>query len=439
MILKNARAVAYDALFRLEKNRGYSNLILDASLKKSALSGQDKGFASRLFYGVLERKLTLDYIVSCYSRQPLERLHLGVRVVLWMGLYQLLYLDTPDSAAVNESVKLVSSVKPGAKGFVNAVLRQFIRDGKAISYPDEPLRRLSIHYSCPEWLVEQYRRDYGVKRMEEILENSLLPPSITLRVNPLKGSSEELAVRLMEEGIETLPVSGLPNCLAVVKGNPAESLAFADGLFHVQDIASQICALVAASGRPERLFDLCAAPGGKSFTIAEEIFPQGGTVCSFDLHLQRVRLIEAGARRLGLAEAVSASVSNASAYSPGLGQADCVLCDVPCSGLGVIRRKPEIKYKSRADLENLPQIQLNILENASNYVAPGGTLVYSTCSLSKLENERVVEAFLKKSPAFVPELLPKLPFLEQNSFQTTFFPVPDGPDGFYLALMKRAE
>ena len=246
-------------------------------------------------------------------------------------------------------------------------------------------------------------------------------------------------MRLMEEGIETLPVSGLLNCLAVVKGNPAESLAFADGLFHVQDIASQICALVAASGRPERLFDLCAAPGGKSFTIAEEIFPQGGTVCSFDLHLQRVRLIEAGARRLGLAEAVSASVSNASAYSPGLGQADCVLCDVPCSGLGVIRRKPEIKYKSRADLENLPQIQLNILENASNYVAPGGTLVYSTCSLSKLENERVVEAFLKKSPAFVPELLPKLPFLEQNSFQTTFFPVPDGPDGFYLALMKRAE
>ena len=246
-------------------------------------------------------------------------------------------------------------------------------------------------------------------------------------------------MRLMEEGIETLPVPGLPNCLAVVKGNPAESLAFADGLFHVQDIASQICALVAASGRPERLFDLCAAPGGKSFTIAEEIFPQGGTVCSFDLHLQRVRLIEAGARRLGLTEAVSASVSNASAYSPGLGQADCVLCDVPCSGLGVIRRKPEIKYKSRAVLENLPQIQLNILENASNYVAPGGTLVYSTCSLSKLENERVVEAFLKKSPAFVPELLPKLPFLEQNSFQTTFFPVPDGPDGFYLALMKRAE
>lgn len=439
MVLKNARAVVYDALFRLEKDRSYSNLILDASLKKSALSGQDKGFASRLFYGVIERKLTLDYIVSCYSRQPLERLHLGVRVVLWMGLYQLLYLDTPDSAAVNESVKLVSSIKPGAKGFVNAVLRQFIRDGKAISYPDEPLRRLSIQYSCPEWLVEQYQRDYGAKRMKGILESSLLPPPITLRVNPLKSSGEELAVRLMEEGIETLPVSGMPYCLAVVKGNPVESRAFTEGLFHVQDIASQLCAFVAASSSPKRLFDLCAAPGGKSFTIAEEISLQGGTVFSFDLHPQRVRLIENGAKRLGLTGVVSASVADASVYFAELGQADCVLCDVPCSGLGVIRRKPEIKYKPMADLKNLPLIQLNILENASNYVVPGGVLVYSTCSLSKLENEQVVETFLKKNPSFVPELLPELPFLEQRGFQATFFPVPDGPDGFYLALMKRAE
>jgi 16S rRNA (cytosine967-C5)-methyltransferase len=439
MAFKNARAIVYDALFRLEKDHSYSNLILDASLKKSALSGQDKGFASRLFYGVIERKLTLDHIVSCYSKQPLERLHLGVRIILWMGLYQLLYLDTPDSAAVNESVKLTSSVKPGAKGFVNAVLRQFIRDGKSVSYPEDSLKRLSIQYSCPEWLVAQYRRDYGAERMKEILENSLLPPPITLRVNSLKISGQELAVRLKQEGIETLPVSGMSHCLAVVKGNPVESRAFAEGLFHVQDIASQLCAFVAASRRPKRLFDLCAAPGGKSFTIAEEIFPQGGTVFSFDLHPKRVRLIENGAKRLGLTEAVSASVADASVYFAELGQADCVLCDVPCSGLGVIRRKPEIKYKPMAEIKNLPLIQLNILENASNYVVPGGFLVYSTCSLSKLENEQVVETFLKKNPSFAPEQLPELPFLEERGFQATFFPVPDGPDGFYLALMKRAE
>lgn len=439
MALKNARTIAYDALLRMEKDQSYSNLVLDTFLRKSELSAQDKSFSSRLFYGVIERKLTLDFIASYYSKQPLERLNLGVRVILWMGFYQLLYMNTPDSAAVNESVKLVSSVKPGAKGFVNAVLRQFIRDEKKIIYPVDMLRQTSIRYSCPEWLVKQYQHDYGEAYAEQILSCSLLPPPVTLRVNLLKGSVHEIALQLFDEGIETVSVSKLPGCLIVKKGNPTETKAFHNGLFHVQDMASQLCAMVAASGKPTNVFDLCAAPGGKSFTIAEEISDYGGKVSSFDLHENRVRLIESGAKRLGLDQTITAAKADASVFLNEIGKSDCVLCDVPCSGLGVIRRKPEIKYKSKESLQNLPQIQLKILKNASNYVASGGTLIYSTCSLSKAENEEVVDTFLKANSAFLPKALPKFPFLEKDNFQTTFFPQPDGPDGFYLAQMKRVE
>lgn len=438
MVLKNARFVVLDSLLRLEKDRSYSNLILDVALQKSGLSDRDKGFASRLFYGVLERKLTLDYILSCYSKQPLERLDLKIRIILWMGLYQLLFLDTPEPAAVNESVKLAAAAKPGAKGFVNALLRQFIRDGRTCPEPDEPLQRLGIRYSCPVWLIEQYERDYGAERMEAILEDSLNPPPVTLRVNPLKVSDEELIALLREEGIETEKIPELKHCLHVVKGNPVGSKAFAEGFFHVQDIASQLCALVAAAKKPARLFDLCAAPGGKSFTIAQELAPLGGMVSSFDLHPKRVRLIESGAKRLGI-QNISASEADASVFAPELGEADCVFCDVPCAGLGVIRRKPEIKYKPKESLANLPSVQLKILQNAANYVLPGGTLVYSTCSLSKMENEQVAEAFLKGHPAFEPDPLPKLPFSETDGFQATFFPREKGPDGFYLASFKRVE
>ncbi len=438
MALKNARSVVLDSLLRLEKDCSYSNLVLDGALQKSGLSDRDKGFASRLFYGVVERKLTLDYILSCYSKQPLERLDLKIRIILWMGLYQLLFLDTPESAAVNESVKLAATVKPGAKGFVNALLRQFIRDGRTYPEPDEPLQRLSVRYSCPAWLIEQYERDYGTGRMEVILEDSLAPPPVTLRVNPLKVSDEDLIAFLREEGVETEKTPELKHCLHVVKGNPVGSRAFAEGLFHVQDIASQLCALAAAAKKPERLFDLCAAPGGKSFTIAQELAPLGGMVFSFDLHPKRVRLIESGAKRLGI-QNISASAADASMFAPELGKADCVFCDVPCAGLGVIRRKPEIKYKPKESLENLPAVQLKILQNAANYVSLGGTLVYSTCSLSKLENEQVAEAFLKRHPAFVPDPLPELPFSKMDGFQATFFPGAKRPDGFYLASFKRVE
>lgn len=435
--MKTARMVVLEALTRLEQDQSYSNLLLDAYLRKNDLSAADRAFATRLFYGVIERKLTLDYLLGGYAKQPLEKMQLPVRIVLWMGFYQLAFMEVPDSAAVNESVKLAGAVKPGAKGFVNALLRQFVRDEKKISWPDpekDKVRYYSIRYSCPEWLVKQYHNDYGEKRLVQILETSLLPPPVTVRVNPLNTSAEQLMEFLHEEGLAACPSDGLDGCLTV-EGNPVGSAAFGQGLFHVQDVASQLCALTACQDNPQTVFDLCAAPGGKSFTIAEKLAGQG-TVHSFDLHQNRVKLIQAGAKRLGLAN-LAASAGDAAVYNESLGTADCVLCDVPCAGLGVIRRKPEIKYKKQDGLEGLPELQRKILQNGSRYVAPGGTLVYSTCSLSKRENEAVAGTFLKENPGFTPKTLPKLPFLAGGEHQCTIFPEQDGPDGFYIATFQR--
>lgn len=432
--MKSARQIVTECLVRLEQDKSYSNLLLDAALKKENLSSADQKFATRLFYGVIERKLTLDYIAAGYLSQPAAKTPLAVRIILWMGFYQLLYMDVPDSAAVNESVKLAARFKPGAKGLINAVLRRFIREGKQVALPDkttDPFQYYSVAYSCPRWLVEQYAGDYGEEKLGLILETSLLAPPITVRLNPLKTDVSAALDRFSAEGIKAAAEENLPNAVCV-EGNPSASPAFADGLFHVQDIASQLCALTVSADKPQLVFDLCAAPGGKSFTIAEEIAPYGGRVVSFDLHPHRVKLIQNGAKRLGLSN-LSACVGDASVFRPEVGQADCVLCDVPCSGLGVIRRKPEIKYKPQHSLEKLPQIQLSILRNAANYVKPGGRLIYSTCSLSKQENEQVAEAFLLEQKEFHPALLPKLPYLAEDCFQTTIFPQKDGPDGFFLA------
>lgn len=431
-MMKTARAVVQEALLRLEQDKGYSNLVLDALLQKYKLSAADRSFATRLFYGVLERKLTLDYVAEQYCKQPPQ---LAVRIILWMGLYQLVYMQVPESAAVNESVKLAAVAKPGTKGFINAVLRQFLRDGGVFSLPkgEEPAA-LSIRYSCPEWLVRQYIVDYGVQKTLQILETSLLPPPVTIRANLVKGTCECLMERLREEGISSTPVRELPGCL-MVDGNPIDTACFREGLFHIQDIASQLCSLVAVDGHPRTVLDLCAAPGGKSFTMAEQL-AENGQVRSFDLHSKRVKLIQDGAKRLALDNLV-AEVGDASRYNPVLGEANCVLCDVPCSGLGVIRRKPEIKYKDSKQLAGLPEIQKKILENGARYVKLGGRLVYSTCSLSKKENEEVTEDFLNSYPAFAPDPLPDLPYFERDGHAVTMFPDVDGPDGFYIATFRR--
>ncbi len=439
---KTARQTAFELLKRLETSSSYSNIALDAELSKSGLDQRDKAFVTALFYGVLERKITLDAVIGRYSKLPQEKITADIRSILRMGVYQLLYMDSvTDAAAVNESVLMAEYCrKKSAKGFVNAILRAFIRDGKNLFLPDKEkhfTEYLSFLFSCPVWLAEKWVREYGAQQAELILNHSLGRPPITLRVNTLRITVKALAERLTAEGAAVSEHPFVEDCLTLNRGGDIERLpAYQEGLFWVQDIASQLCC-AALDARPgERVLDLCAAPGGKSFTSAVRMQNQG-SLEAFDLSAKRAGLIEKGASRLGLTN-IRVKAADAREYLPELAGADRVLCDVPCSGLGVIRRKPEIKYKPPEELARLPEIQAAILRNGSRYVRPGGILLYSTCALSREENERNAERFLAENTAFEPYTFPeRYRGILGEGHMATLFPDKTGSDGFFLAVFRR--
>lgn len=437
--MSDARSTALRLLIKSQENKTYSNIALDEALKRSQLSAQDKKLAAALFYGVTERIITLDRIIAKYSKRPCDKLSAGVRATLWLGLYQLKFMDgIPDNAAVDESVKLAKKDRnPAAAGFVNAVLRSFIRDDKALPKGKDELESLSIEYSCPTWLIKKWQSEYSKEQMMSLLESSIGQPPTTIRVNTTKITPDELAQKLSQEGIKTKQVPMLGNCLSISNVASIEATdAFRQGLFHVQDIASQICCEALDAENASVLLDVCSAPGGKTFTLAQIM--KNGRVMAFDLHENRVRLIKSGAERLGL-ENVSADVNNAKVFSESMPMADRILCDVVCSGLGVIRRKPEIKYKSPEEMERLPEIQYDILNTSSRYLKKGGILVYSTCTVSRDENENVVERFLKNNPDFEAVnvfedkgVLFKAPFV-------TLTPKDMNSDGFFIAKLKKVK
>lgn len=419
----------------LEKD-GYSTLTLDAALRESSLAEQGKKRVSALYYGVLERLLTLDAVIAKYSKKPLAKLDRAVLNLLRCGIYQLLYMHTPENAVVSETVSAAKILRvQSASGFVNAVLRGFLRDGKEIPMPKDPIMQKSVLYSAPAWLVAQLRREYGEEAMVSLLSDSVGRPPVTIRRNVLLCDEETMCSALAPITAERHPL--LEGCYTVSGGDLTKTEAFREGYFHVQDLASQLCCHALGVERGDMVLDVCAAPGGKSFTLAQ-MLGATGCVLSFDLHENRVQLIQSGAKRLRLKN-VSAAVGDASVYSGAMPMADKILCDVPCSGLGVIRRKPEIKYKLRESLADLPKIQAKILETAAGYLKPGGTLVYSTCTLSRAENDNVVDAFLNTHPNFA-----GIPFLETlggpfGDYKASLVPGDFGSDGFFIAKLKRLE
>ena len=439
--MADPRLTVVKMLMKMDSSEAYSNLLLDHVFSESDLSERDKAFAAALFYGVLERRLTLDYIIEKNSKIPFAKLDPAAVVILRTGLYQLLYMDSvPESAAVNESVKLCKKLKCfSAQGFVNGMLRSFIRGGKKISYLGlEPEKRLSVEYSCPQWLTEKLVREYGTDFAVRALKASVGKPPVYARVNTLKTTTEKLLAELSKHRIKAAAYPGLDNCIKLEKSGDIEKCApFRQGLFHVQDISSQLCCLTLRPVVNETVLDVCAAPGGKSFTLAE-LMGNNGRLYSMDLHDMRVGLIEDGAARLGI-KMITAMQNDASKFNGELPQADRVLCDVPCSGLGVIRRKPEIKFKSAEDFEGLPEIQYQILETSARYVKPGGTLVYSTCTLSRAENDEVAGRFAAAHPEFLPIVQP-VPYAgAAGEPMRTYCPDENGGDGFFTASFRRVK
>ena len=345
-----ARQAAVQALMRVNHEGGYSNLVLNETLKKAQLSQSDAAFASKLFYGALERRLTLDHIISSYSKKPMAKLTPAVADILRMSLYQLLYLDSvPDSAAVNEAVKLTRQMKAAsASGFVNAVLRSFIRDEKKIpTVRGNRLKKLEVQYSCPQWIIKTLLDSYGEQQTVALLEHSLERPPLYARVNTTRTSAQHCIELLQQQGVQVQQESALSGCLRLNATASIERLqAFEQGLFYVQDKSSQMCAASLEAQPGERILDCCAAPGSKTFTIAQEMQDEG-QIISCDIFEEKVKKIQAGAARLGLS-CVDARLQDASVYDPQLGEFDRVLCDAPCSGIGIIGRKPEIKYKEEA-------------------------------------------------------------------------------------------
>ncbi len=386
------RFLAYKILNKIERDKAYSNITVDSVLNENEVTSAP--FVCALVYGVIERKITVDYFLSKFLTQPIKKLNPQVLTILRIGVYQIKYMDkVPDSAAVNECVKLSKKVKCNfASGLINSVLRKISLNTIDLPETDNKIYDLSIKYSCPEPLVQHYVDDYGYIQAENILSSSLGSVPLFIRVNTLKITLEDLVYQLEQEGVIAKTVDNTDNSIEVISGAVFKTNCYKKGYFHAQDLASQICINCLDPQENDVVFDLCAAPGGKSFTIAEKM-KNKGKVYSFDLYEHKIKLINDGAKRLGI-NIIDAQIGDASVYNPDLPKADKVLCDVPCAGLGVIRRKPEIKYKDFAFVDKLCELQYNILNIGSFYVKEKGVLVYSTCSLSKKENEDICEKFL---------------------------------------------
>ncbi|MBR5496254.1 MAG: 16S rRNA (cytosine(967)-C(5))-methyltransferase RsmB [Oscillospiraceae bacterium] len=441
--MDNSRRLVYKTLLKIEQDGAFSNLAIDSALKQSDLSAQDKAFASALFYGVCERKITLDFIIGKLSSVRLSKMDLSIKVILRMGIYQLLYMESvTDFAAVDESVKLALYAKrQKLKGFVNAILRTFIREGKQIKFPDKaekPSFYLSIKYSCPEDFAINLIKDYGFEMAEVFLAKSLDRPPLTIRANTLKTTADSLRNDLQKEGVECRLHEKIENCVIIDKTTAIDRLqSFKQGLFHVQDSASMLCAMALAPNPDDLVYDICSAPGGKTFTMAQ-LMEGKGKIGAFDLYEHKIKLIQDGANRLGLSN-VEASINDAT-KDKDLDKADKILCDVVCSGSGIIRRKPEIKYKEWSDLSELVKLQLDILTKSAKHLKSGGELVYSTCSVNKAENEGVVKEFLQQNSDFEPCDLPQhiLEFgISNSNNMVTLMPNVSDTDGFFIAKLRR--
>lgn len=442
---KNVRATAMDLLVTIEKNQSYSNLLLNSTIEKNELSPKDIGLLTELTYGTLQRRMALDFFLKPFIKDS-KKLADWILHLLRLTLYQMVYLDKiPDRAAIYEAVEIAK--KRGHKGIaslVNGVLRSIQREGlPSFEIIADPIERLSLETSHPKWLVTRWVNQFGYDKTKEMCEMNLTAPLQTARVNLTRISRDECIALLEEDGfqIEKSPI--IPEAIRCLKGNLASTLAFKYGMLTIQDESSMLASYALGVKENQSVLDACAAPGGKSTHIAEKM-GNSGEVISIDLHEHKVKLINDNARRLGL-ENIDTVVMDSRQVGEQFKEEsfDRILLDAPCSGLGVMRRKPDMKYtKTEQDVERLSSIQQKLLQSVSPLLKKGGILVYSTCTVDREENEKTVAEFLQKNPQFEGDTTFKdrMPEAVQSlikGYDLQIFPQDFGSDGFYIAVLRK--
>ncbi|MCC3867312.1 16S rRNA (cytosine(967)-C(5))-methyltransferase RsmB [Terrisporobacter mayombei] len=438
----NAREIAYKVLLDIEKNKNYSNMSINKHFKDVKLSNQDRGLATEIIYGVIENKYYIDYMIDKLSKVKTNKMEIYVKTLLRMGIYQIMFLNSiSDYAAVNETVNLAKKKNSKVSGFINGILRNVIRQKETIGEikVKDDIDYLAIKYSYDKWMIRNWVIHFGKEFTEELLEANSQRPSIYLRTNSLKITRDELIEKLEKQNIKAHKVNVVDEAIKVENLKDIENnTLYKEGLFTVQDISSMLVGKVMNPKEKSLVLDVCSAPGGKTTHMAT-LMNNTGQVVSRDIYEHKLKLIKASCKRLNLTNVDAQEYDGLSLDKDSIGKFDYVLADVPCSGLGIIRRKPEIKYKEKEEFRDLPPIQKKILENASKYVKKGGTLIYSTCTIQDSENIDVINEFLQKNKNF--ELAPinevKVDLDNQEKGYMKIYPNVHEMDGFFISKLIR--
>ncbi|MCP2240346.1 16S rRNA (cytosine(967)-C(5))-methyltransferase RsmB [Thermoanaerobacterium thermosaccharolyticum] len=444
----NQRDIAFKILYDVLAKKGYLNIVLNKYLNNNEIEDVDKSFIKEIVFGTIERKYTLDRIIDHYSTKGIKKIDDKVLIILEMGLFQLMYMDkVPDYAAINESVNLAKKyIGKYASKFVNAVLRSYLRNTKQIKFsqPDENLiEYLSFKYSFPEWIVKRLLNNYDRDATESILESLNGRPEISIRINTLKIDGKNFEKKLKDRGLNYK--KGLYNDDAYYIGlkNITNDEMYNEGLILVQDEGAMIISKVLSPKPDDMVMDVCSAPGGKT-THLSQLMNNKGKIVAFDIYEHKIDLIKRNCRRLGIDNVDALAFDSTNVNSEYIDKADKVLVDVPCSGIGIIRKKPDIKLKNytKKDFEELNNIQYRILSSSSKYVKRGGYILYSTCTIGREENINIVDKFLNENKEF--KIADIRPFLPQNLVHFVddkgciqLLPNINNTDGFFICKMQR--
>lgn len=438
----NARELAFKTLYDIERNKNYSNISINKNFKNINISDQEKGLATELIYGIIENKYYLNYIIDKLSKIKSKKMSTYVKISLWLGIYQILFLDSiKEHAAVNESVSLIKKYDKKSSGFVNAILRNILRNKETIMDIDKDniVDFLSIKYSYNPWIIQKWINVFGEDFTKDLLDSNSEKPNLYIRTNTTKISRDELIEKLKSQGIICSKVNGIDEAIMVRNlKNIDNNKLFKDGFFTVQDISSMLVGKVTNPKDGSLVLDMCSAPGGKATHLAA-LMNNSGQVVARDVFEHKLKLINNTVKRLGLRNVEVENFDALKIDENSISKFDYVVSDVPCSGMGIIKRKPEIKFKKEEELKDLPVIQSEILNNASKYVKAGGVLIYSTCTIHDEENIDIVNEFLKNNENF--ELVPidevKIDLDNQDKGYIKIYPNIHGMDGFFIAKLKR--